>query len=457
MDTKGQDMSNTKEDELLWPKMVNPTYQRLRDQLKLESEWALADKNLYSLSWAYLYLDTLSDNQLESLHNLAQSQSSKVDASKPSSFLTTEFLLGLCLSAKVLSMYGRKLSSEHKQVLELLLNEVKNREWLQNHELASLIVFSLTSISELHNILDEAFTYVKDRYRYFIERGELSKAIDCLFGLSEVEKQVVEDEIFVNVDTSLSSLSTEVLAKLCLLMDHEKAFQPVQELENRIEAEFQDTLGFSLERGLRELTGLLNSDAPPETVSAVLESKRKQGEAWANEVATRDKEIIIKKVPRIGSLPKVDPKTHALALGALKRHDRATIYTMNRRQFEKVRQAIKIATPGYVGVRGREYAFILVTAGMMSFFTLFFFQEILLRISTISFVNILKAAQMVYQDWTKIAEFGPRGFLILLWVYLVRLLYALKEGGKITRRAIWRFIPILGDITNKILGEENEE
>jgi hypothetical protein len=59
-----------KEAELIYSEMKNPIFQALENQLRLEFEWAYADKNLYSISWITLYLKDLKSEDLRKIKTL---------------------------------------------------------------------------------------------------------------------------------------------------------------------------------------------------------------------------------------------------------------------------------------------------------------------------------------------------------------------------------------------------
>jgi DNA-binding Xre family transcriptional regulator len=445
--------------DLHYSEMKNPIYQALENQLHLEFEWAYDDKNLYSISWIVLHKEQVTNAEVGKIKALTESDIKKLKEGKIESFITTEFVLGLCFAAKVLHSKKCKVSTQLNNSLNLLLDEASKRNWLNSHEFASLIVYSLSGINSFSPKIREVTNWLRERYEYFVREQKYENAVDCLFGLTVGERgSELNMPVILEVINRKDKLSDEAIAKLCILLhdyeDKRLAAKIVAELERRLEALFSCTLGPSLERGLREVTGLLNSSCPPETVEAILETKRKEGQSWARDVEAKDREIIIKRIPELGQLPKMDPKTHALALKALTLHDRSSIVKLDKEEFSKLKDAYQVAKENYVGIRRTEYQVILVLAAVSSFFMFIFLPQIIWRALTFDYRYLAIFFQEVSQDWMRLFTVGPEGVSLFLWVWFLRILNVLRKGGQLTKIEIIKKVPIIGDIANKLLGEK---
>ena len=295
-----------------------------------------------------------------------------------------------------------------------------------------------------------------ERYQEFIKNQDYERVIDCLYGLKSRQKELqLSTDILQEMIKQLAKMSDETLAKLCILLEGRNkkfAIKFIEELERRLEEEFKDSPDSSLERGLREMTSLLNSGYPTETIKSIIKAKRKKGQSWAKDISIEEKDIIIKRIPRLGELPKIDPKTHALAFKALDIHDRSHFIRLSKDEFRKLEDAYHAAKSGYLGVRKIEYRIILLIAGIASFFTLIFLPEIL---SAFDYQYVITIGQEIVQDWTKLFTYGLRlGFSIWLWLWLIRILYVLRRGGEISVSRSIQLMPIVGDIIRKFLPTE---
>jgi hypothetical protein len=449
-----------KKQEIFPFEIKNPVYQALENQLHLEFEWAYADKNLYSASWIALNLKDLENENLEKIEILVKENLEKFDKEKMNEFLTTEFVLGLCFATAVLHDKERKVPAELFSSLSLLLDEAKKRNWLNSYEFASLILKSLSDINKFDGIVQEAYKWVMEKYQEFIKNKNYEGAIDCLYGL-RFRKHDVELSMGVlhEVTKQINEMSDETLAKLCIILKDENkefAFKLIRELERRLEEEFKSSFSFSLERGLREVTSLLNSGYPPEAIKLIIKVKRREGQSWAKYVSTKGEWIIIKKIPELGGLSKIDPKVHALAFKALELHNRSQVIELSKEEFKKLEDAYRVTKKDYFGIRKIEYWVILLITSISSFFAIIFLPEILTRISTFDYQYAIILVQEIMQDWTKVIRYGNlvKGFLIWAWLWLIRALYALRRGGEISISKLICLMPIIGDGIRKFLHTE---
>jgi len=448
-----------KETELMYSEMKNPVFQALEDQLRLEFEWAYADKNLYSISLIALYLKDLSNEAFKKIETLLNMYLKKIEEIKLNSFLTTEFILGLCFATKVIYNRKRRISAKLLRSLSLLLNEAKKRNWLNNHEFASLVLTSLSGINEFDELLQAATSWVMGKYQDFIKNRNYEGAIDCLYGLRfrREDLQLGMDDLHELI-RQIDKISDETLAKLCILLkggNEEFAVMFMVELERRLEDEFRNSLMPSLERGLREITSLLNSGYPPVAIKSIIEAKRREGHSWARDITVEDNSITIKRIPKLNELSKIDPKTHALAFKALDLHNRSYLVKLTKEEFQMLKDAFRTTKKGYLGIRKKEYWIILLIAGITSFFTIIFLPDILMKISAFDYQHLIVFVQEVMKDWTKLFTYDlVPGLLVWFWLWLVRILYILRKGGEISILRLFQLIPIIGDIIRKILPTE---
>lgn len=445
-----------RENGLLYSETKNPIYQALENQLRLEFEWAYADKNLYSISWIALHLKTLSDEEFRKLETLLNQDLKKIEERKPSSFLNTEFILGLCFAAEIFHR-KRRVPNELVDSLNSILGEVRKRNWLNSHEFASLILRSLSNINEYNKIVRIVFSWVMDKYREFVRNQDYEKAIDCLYGLEAMQKDLqLSEDILLEMAKQVDRISDETLAKLCVILKNESkeyTVKFVRELERRLKEEFKGSLGPSLERGLREIISLMNSAYPQETIESIIDVKRKEGQSWAEYVVAEDKNIIIKRVPELGELPKINPKFHALAFKALDIHNRSSVIILNKNDFLRMKEVFNVSKKDYLGVRKKEYYAILLVTGITSFFTFIFFPEIVSKIFTLNYQQIISYIQEP-EPIKIIRNSLVPGALIWCWIWFIRVLYFLRRGGETSILKLIKLMPILGDIAKKILSTE---
>jgi hypothetical protein len=448
-----------KENELMYSEMKNPIFQALEDQLRLEFEWAYADKNLYSISMIALYLIDLSNEDFKKIETLVYMYLKKIEETKLNSFLTTEFILGLCFATKVIYNRKRRISAKLLRSLSLLLNEAKKRDWLNNNEFASLVLTSLSSINEFDELLQAATLWVVGKYQEFIKNRNYEGAIDCLYGLRFRRKdlQLSMDDLHELIK-QIDKISDETLAKLCILLKggyEEIAVMLVGELERRLEDEFRNLLMPSLERGLREITSLLNSGYPLVAIKSIIEAKKREGHSWAKDIIVEENSITIRRIPKLNELSKIDPKAHAFALKALDLYNRSYLVKLTKEEFQKLNDAYRTTKIGYIGVRKKEYWIILFITGITSFFTIIFLPDILMKISGFDYQHIIVLIQEAMKDWTKLFVYGlVPGLLFWFWIWLIRILYILRRGGEISIPRLFQLLPIIGDIIRKVLPAE---
>ncbi|MGQ9470013.1 MAG: hypothetical protein ACUVTD_09410, partial [Nitrososphaerales archaeon] len=355
-----------KEAELAYSEMKNPTYQALENQLRLEFEWAYADKNLYSISWIALHLKDLGSEDFKKIETLLEEDLKRFRETKLSTFLTTEFILGLCFATRVIYDRKRRISTRLLRSLRLLLDEAKKRDWLNNYEFTSLVLSSLSGIDEFDELVQVATSWLMEKYQDFVKNRYYESAIDCLYGLRYKQKDLqlsVDTLTLQEIVKQLDEMSDVTLAKLCILLkggNKGLVVKFIEELERRLEEEFKNSLGSSLERGLREVTSLLSSSCPPETIKSIIEAKSREGQSWAKDFSIEDNAIIIKRIPELSELPKIDPKTHALAFKALDLHNRIYLVKLTKDEFQKLEDVFRTAKKGYLGVRKEEYQIILL-------------------------------------------------------------------------------------------------
>jgi hypothetical protein len=444
---------------IAYSEMKNPVYQALENQLNLELQWAYSENNLYSASWILLNLTDITPEDLKRIETLVENDLKILQEEKLEKFIKTEFILGLCFGAKII--HGKKgtIPKLLKDYLFSLLNEADKRKWLNSHEFASLVMISIYHIDILNEEFQRVFTWVKSRYYEFLQHHEYEKMIDCLFGLKIVKPDFqLEPDHLQEILKNISMISDETLAKLCIILNKDKQniSSLIQELEKRLENEFKGFLGSSLERALREIVSLLNSNCTPEAIKPIIEAKRKEGQDWAKYIDTEGKKIIIKKVPELRELPKIDPKTHALAYRALNLNDRSSVIMLSKKEFSKLYIAYKSTRKDYVGVRYTEYRSILLIAGITSFLLIMLFYGLVLNISISNYQNFMTFVLEIIQDWSKLFIYGALILPIYFWIWFIRFLYELRNGGEINRLKLFKLMPILSSIIKKILGENEK-
>jgi len=447
---------NSNGEDLLYSEIRNPIFQALENQLRIEFEWAYVDKNLYSFSWIALHLKELTEEDLRRVNNLVKEALNRVAKGNIVPFINTEFILGLCFAARIIYEKRGEIPSNLLDNLNKLLREARKRSWLRNHEFVSLIVRFLPNITEFSDVIKEGVTWLQNKCQESLRKRDYERAVDCLFGLCEKGSSQLTLDFLREALSHINELSDEAVAKLCILLhdqNRELAIRFVKELERRIENEFKGSPGLSLERGLRELVCLLNSDCPVEAIRSILTVKKEQGQDWAKNVRVDGKSIIIQHVPRVGELPRVDPKVHALALKALESYRRSSIIALNKDDFIRLKEVFNTARKGYLGIRKREYLTILLIAGVTSFFALMFLPNILSAIWNFDYKTIAILLGDLKKNWLLVLTQGSqRAVLLCIWLWIVRVLYRLRRGGEINLMEAVRLLPIIGYIVKRLLG-----
>ena len=445
------------ENDLAYLEAENPIYRALLDHIILELEWARNDKNLYSLCWSILSLPAVKKYDIKAIQKLLQDQLKEFKkADDIRQFLILEYILGLCLGVKILNLHKQRIPANLRDSILKLLYEAKNREWFGSHEFVSLIIYSLSKVEGFDDIFKDAHSWLEKKFESFIQNHNFENIIDCLFGLPESKKWL--DQIPLSIILgNRDKISDEALSKLTIILLNSQLTKEasilVADLEGKLEDEFRGPLNPSLERGLREVISLSYSNCPPETIELILKTLKNRGVPWADEVITKDKEIVIKKLPELSRFPKIDPKMHALSFMALSAAGRSTIYQLDKAELEKARNAIAQTKRGYFGIRRVEHWAILLVAGITSFFTFVFIVDIATKFSSVlNLSNVIAAIQEISQNWTRILAYGHYAFMFYLWVYLIRILYALNRGGELKKSQLIGLIPLFGRIINRFLG-----
>lgn len=447
------------EGDLSYLEVENPVYRALLDHIMLEMEWARNDKNLYSLCWSILSLPAVKKDDIRAVQKLLQDQLKefkKVEDIRR--FLILEYILGLCLGVKVLSLHKRRIPADLRDSITKLLQEAKKREWFRSHEFVSLVIYSLSKVEGFGGIVKDARSWLEKKFELFIKNHSLENIIDCLFGFPESKKWLERVPISTVLDNR-DKISDEELSKLAIIFLNSQRTREasvlIVDLESRLKDEFRGPLNPSLERGLREAISLIYSNCSPETIESIWKALKDRGVPWADEVVTKDKEIVIKKLPEFSRFPKIDPKVHALSFMALNAAGRSTVYQLDKEELEKAQNAMAQTKRGYFGVRRLEHWAILLVAGITSFFTFVFIVEIATKFSSIlNLPNIITALQEISQNWTRILAYGHYAVMFYLWVYLIRIFYALNRGGELKKDQLIGLIPLLGPIIKRLLGRK---
>jgi hypothetical protein len=346
--------------------------------------------------------------------------------------------------------------------LNLILSEAEKRNWLNNHEFASLVLRSLSNINEFNEIIQAALSWIMEKYKEFTKNRDYEKAIDCLYGLDVKKTDLeLEENVLQEIIQHIDGISDETLAKLCIIFKNKKfAIIFIRELERRLEEEFKNSLSPSLERGLREIISLMNSTYPQEAIKSIIDAKVKEGKTWAGHISVENKGISIKQIPELGELPRINPKFHALAFKALDIHNRSSAIMLNKDEFLRMKEVFNASKKGYLGVRRKEYQIILLMTSITSFFTFIFFPEIVLKILALDYRTVIALIQELVQDPIKIVikviiECWIPGISIWLWIWLVRILYFLRKGGEVSILELFKFMPLLGYLVKKLLSAED--
>ena len=158
-------------------------------------------------------------------------------------------------------------------------------------------------------------------------------------------------------------------------------------------------------------------------------------------------------MPRVGELPRVDPKVHALALKALESYRRSSIIALNKDDFIRLKEVFNTARKGYLGIRKREYLTILLIAGVTSFFALMFLPNILSAIWNFDYKTIMIFLGDLKKNWLlALMQGSQHAVLLCIWLWIVRVLYRLRRGGEINLMEAVQLLPIIGYIVKRLLG-----
>jgi hypothetical protein len=454
------------EAEIIHSKVENPVFRALVDHVKLEMEWSLSEKDLYSFCWSLASLSKRSKNDVKQVERLLEKHMENLKSVKDlRPFLTSTYVLGLCLGIKVLSDEGKRIPRSHVNMLQRILDECRKRKWFKNHEFASSILFSLANVKDFNGVTSEAAEWVENRCETFLDNNNYENMIDCLFGTLQYKQKKFQLPVAImrRILENLNNLSDERLAKVILLSSHVKLNKSdisvlADELEKRLKKEFQNRLNLSLERGLRELINLLRSGYPPQTTKTILESLKKKDVSWAGDLKISNNSIVIEKPPKLDYFPRIDPKTHALMLTAFRATNRTIIYQLNKEEFEKAKNAVKQKAPGFQAIKRRALAIMLVFTGILWTAT---FLRFFIYTPTTSWNEIISIFWEIYPNPFMLFIYALRFgwsylLLVLSWVIYLRGLNLIIKQGEIKRNQIIDLIPGLRKVVNFFLGERGE-
>ncbi len=442
--------------ELAYSEVRNPLALALETQVRLELEWAYVEKDLYSYSWS-LIAQTPKKEDLKRLKSLIDDAVSKVKEHGTEKFTKTEFILGLCLACKALVQAGNGLKDGLVQTVREFLDIAKKHRWFDSEEFASVVLYCLGPTKEFRDDCRAVSKWLEERQKVFRDEGNYEKTIDCVFGLAEWKESSIPGNVIEDVQMHLSKLGVETLSKMCIVQKDGASATLVKELEKKLDSEFSSKPNYSLERAIRDLSSMLHSDYPEQAVSSFLEGRRKEGHRWAESIEYKDGQLLLKRTPELGDLPKIDPKAHSLELSALTAVGQTTLYTLNKASLDRAIQAARQATPAYVGIRQAEYRSILVIAAAVTLVLAIASVHVIVSFLTIRPDDVSSFILEVSRDWTRILTLGPQGILIFIWVWFVRILYQLRHGGQVDRMKLLRLIPLVGYVFTHIVSEEGDK
>jgi hypothetical protein len=449
---------------LIFSEVQNPAYVALLDHVKLEIEWSLSEKDLYSFCWGLLALPKLRKEDISSIKALLEDEVAKFEKTKDTRlFLRTDYILGLCLATRILTSQKKGLPTDLKTILEELLEQSEKRDWLKNHEFASIVLVSLAGIDVFSSRVDKVAEWLKLRYEFFKKEQNKENLIDCIFGLVHYDQNFsVERNFLENCIEKISEISDERLAKLLLILQQKQygdneVIKVVDEVEARLKKEFKDQLNPILERGLREIINLLHSSCPPEVVKKILESLKEEGIAWASDLKNEGKSIVIEKLPQLTYLPKIEPKTHSLMLKALRDTDRVVLYQLNKREFKKAENAVKQTKTGFWAIRQLELIYILVYSGVLGLMT----YMLLLRLPWINWNELVFFLSSIYLNPLALLSYAlrfgwPYLVLVIAWIIYLRSLNVLKIHGVIKKENVIDLIPGMRRLANLFFGLKSQ-
>jgi len=456
--------------DLAYVKIENPLYRSLENHVRLEMEWSASERNLYSYCWGALSLSKIEKEDVAHLEAMVKNEVENFERTgdiRP--FLRVDFISGLSLAIKILHDNKMKSSSSIENLVKNLLSECEKRNWLNSHEFVSSILFCLGDNKGFSVYAQKMKPWLQRKYDDFMKESSYESFIDCGFALSWFPQTIsnIDSRFLDSCIANIAKFSDERLAKLVLFLRNikyqEKEIRLVEsELYARLEKEFRNQLGPSLEHGLRELLNLMHSGCPSKTVLSIVQALKEKGVEWAKDVSTDGSNIIIHRPPKPTYLPKIDPKTHSLALLSLKVSNRTIIYQFSEKEFQKALDAVKQTKPNYKAMRIRTVYGILLFTVILSFLTFSMLSVIRISIewSTVS-ETLLTALSNLLRNPTYTLSYAlgvgyPYLLLMILWIVYLRALSRLFRFGDIERHHVIDLIPGLRNLVEFIFGKEGE-
>ena len=464
-------MRTLPESDLAYFEIKNPLYCSLENHVKLEMEWSASEKNLYSYCWGLLSLSKIPKEDIALFKTMVGNEIDnfeKIGDIRP--FLRVDYISGLCLAVKILHDNKMKLSSSMVNLVKNLLYECERRNWLDIHEFVSSILFSLASIRSFEEYIEKMKVWLEKKYGEFMKENNYESFIDCAFALSWFPHAIskMDSHFLTSCMAKMTEFSDERLAKLVLFLRNikyqEKEIHLVEkELHDRLENEFRNQLGPSLEHGLRELLNLMHSGCSPKAIVSIVQALKEKGIEWAKEISTDGSSIIIHRPPKPTYLPKIDPKTHSLALLSFKVSNRIIVYQLDREEFQKALDAVKQRKPYYKAIRIRTLCGILFFTILLTILTFGALSAIHVSIEWSTFWETLLTAisnllnNPLYTLSYALSVGFPYLLLVIFWIIDLRALNRLFRLGDIERQHVIDLVPGLRDLVEFIFGKKGEK
>lgn len=306
-------------------KANNPIFQILLKHLSIEAEIFKVKNDIYSLSWILFALMETNKEKKSIVKFIISSLEAESKKIIEGDFdLTTELLIKFALGERILKFKDKK---NHKitKAMKILLEESKNKKWLNSQETTSMLLFLLSKDDRFNSELNAAYKWLYSKYNQFIDAKNYANVIDSSLGLISHKNEQIKFP-FKEVIRELKHQSIERISKFLIYLIYsgkkEYLTDTISLLEHKINDKFEKWIFPNLEMALFEGISLANSNLSKNDIKTILMNLQKDNEEWAKSISISDNGLTLTDIKEIKRIPAFNVKEDALSLLALSASER---------------------------------------------------------------------------------------------------------------------------------------